>query len=243
MIPVLQGTCLSLIWVTFQCGLLMMATLPDPKSGTAFLYLVVLANIVLMVSPPVIVGLAFLRCLPRPWRLRISVFLGIEPPAEDAAGNDHARNRSSSDFASDEMHATKSLDDVGADGVPVHDLSNRALASSGGGLAIEMSEFGATPLPDVVVASMDASPDVDATEHAHRQQGLLALPEMNGWNFNPMLAPSVLRTQTRTSVVAASERTGVDPDAAARIQALEHALALAKLNQSAVDALSASSTQ
>ena len=220
---VLQGTCLSLIWVTFQCGLLMMNTLPDPTSGTAFLYLVVLANIVLMVSPPIIVGLAFLRCLPRPWRLRIWVFLGIEPPSGDGV----PRTSTSSAFVSDAgLAANKSLDGGGGGGADDEVDVPREFPASGDGVAIEMGEMRSdAPLPAVLES------DVESVDAAHRQEALLALPDMHGWNFNLMIAPEPRASSTMSA-----------DDAAARIQALEHQLALATLNQHAVQELAGSAS-
>ena len=168
-----------------------------------------------MISPPIILGLAFLRCLPRPFRQRISTFLGIDAANDDAAGSLHSRT--SIDFSPEDTLATKA---------DPEDLDQ----ASASGVSIEMGDVTTVPLP-AVIASMDATPDLEAAELAHRQEALLAQPDSEGWNFNP-LTEHLRRTNT-ISLVTMDIQTATD-----RIRELEHQLALAALNQEAVEQLS-----
>ena len=73
-LAVLQGVCLFMIWLTLQAGLMVQTTPADQTSGNAFLISLSVANIVLLVSPAIMVGIAACQLIPESARNRLSAF-------------------------------------------------------------------------------------------------------------------------------------------------------------------------
>jgi hypothetical protein len=64
--------CLFLVWITFQCGMLVRSTTPNVTTGNAFLIAVSVANIVILLSPVFLALIAVCGLVPEHVRRRVS---------------------------------------------------------------------------------------------------------------------------------------------------------------------------
>ena len=112
----MQGSCLFLIWLTLQAGL-MISPVPDAATGNAFLISLSVANIVLLISPMLLAAVVGLQMIPASFRQRVSTLLRQSIVSKlmfvDAgpAKEDGGRAVSSSSFELDDDNAV----DVDAD--------------------------------------------------------------------------------------------------------------------------------
>jgi hypothetical protein len=84
----LQGACLFFIWLTLQAGLMVSPTEPNSSAGNVLLIALAAANVVVVVSPFLMAGLAVMQVLPASLRRRVSTFLGMTgDPDADAPEN------------------------------------------------------------------------------------------------------------------------------------------------------------
>jgi hypothetical protein len=89
---VLQGMCLFLVWITFQCGMLVRSTTPNVTTGNAFLIAVSVANIVILLSPVFLALIAVCGLVPEHVRRRVStMFINSDgPPLPASDDSDHS---------------------------------------------------------------------------------------------------------------------------------------------------------
>jgi hypothetical protein len=180
---VLQGSCLFLIWLTLQAGMLLQTTTPDFASGGAVLTALSIANIIVFASPIVMVLLALCRVLPRPWRKRLSACVGLSM-VEDA---------------------DEDLTDAAAGDVPAPAPSgsrvprNKVAADSG----IELA-----PLPPMVVVTATDDPLPPTIAHVSARRA--TLEALNALTVNPIAVslaiPNSSNHPARVSVGATQRR-------------------------------------
>jgi hypothetical protein len=85
----LQGACLFMIWASLQAGMLMVTTQPSLGAGSALLTAISVANIVMLISPALLVVLAVCQVIPASVRARISIVMGMATaPHADEGGDD-----------------------------------------------------------------------------------------------------------------------------------------------------------
>jgi hypothetical protein len=92
---VLQGACLFMIWASLQAGMLMVTTQPSLGAGAALLTALSVANIVMLISPALLIVLAMLQVIPASIRARVSAALGWVADADIASENAIAHKSSS----------------------------------------------------------------------------------------------------------------------------------------------------
>ncbi len=74
---VLQGACLFMIWMSLQAGMLMVSTTPNLSAGSALLMAVSVANIIMLISPALLIVLAVLQVIPASIRTRFAAVVGL----------------------------------------------------------------------------------------------------------------------------------------------------------------------
>jgi hypothetical protein len=87
---VLQGACLFMIWASLQAGTLMVATQPNLNAGSALLTAISVANIVMLVSPAVLILLAVLQVVPASIRTRFSSAFKFDADTHGSGPDDAA---------------------------------------------------------------------------------------------------------------------------------------------------------
>jgi hypothetical protein len=73
---ILQGSCLFMIYLTLQAGMMLVTTSADGAAGSGVLIALSIANIIVMVSPAVMVCLVLFRVCPASCRRRVSGWIG-----------------------------------------------------------------------------------------------------------------------------------------------------------------------
>jgi hypothetical protein len=85
---VLQGTCLFMIWASLQAGMLMVTTQPNLSAGSALLTAISVANIVMLISPALLIVLAVLQIIPASIRARAAALFGVSDESTENSGED-----------------------------------------------------------------------------------------------------------------------------------------------------------
>ncbi len=83
----LQTCCFFIIWLTFQAGLMVITTTPTPVVGNALLIALGIANVVILVSPALLVLLALLSAIPESLRNKWLTRLGFGTKSRAAMFN------------------------------------------------------------------------------------------------------------------------------------------------------------
>jgi hypothetical protein len=118
----LQGACLFMIWLTLQAGMMLVATAPDNATGNGVLIVASIANIVIMVSPAMLIALLFVKAIPKSIRRRVSTAFGLKDPAltqdledenDDGSDPQHRSRTESEDnwMQSDSTNSTRTSPD------------------------------------------------------------------------------------------------------------------------------------
>ncbi len=84
---VLQGAYLFMIWASLQAGMLMVTAQPNPGAGSALLTAISVANIVMLISPVLLIVLVMLQLVPASIRARFSAVLGLSVGPNDVSVN------------------------------------------------------------------------------------------------------------------------------------------------------------
>jgi hypothetical protein len=215
---VLQGACLFMIWASLQAGMLMVTTQPSLGAGAALLTALSVANIVMLVSPAVIVVLAVLQVIPAALRARVSVMLGWEAGAD--ADTDAEADKSSIEPVSDAHDGSYS----GALG-PAADGSGRSPHGEHDVIVLHPAEGTWADDEESVTSSSGATVQVemvelamaDVTAASAKERADLPAPEPKATMAN---AGAVDVDVTRTNVRSWLLARGASTDAAAAVQRL-----------------------
>ncbi len=98
---VLQGACLFMIWASLQAGMLMVTTQPSLGAGSALLTSISVANIIMLISPALLIVLAVLQVVPASLRARISATFGFVNDAETSKDPTVSNSNKSNNVSND----------------------------------------------------------------------------------------------------------------------------------------------